>query len=56
MTDASGAQLVKLSGFDMPKLGVLNINAIYAGLHYGSFVTSAAKEHRSSNRRAGFRP
>jgi hypothetical protein len=39
MTDASGAQLVKLSGFDMPKLGVLNINAIHAGLHYGSFVT-----------------
>lgn len=39
MTDASATQMVKLSGFDMPKLGVLNINAIHAGLHYGNFVT-----------------
>ncbi len=38
-TDASTGQMVKLSGFDMPRLGVLNINAIHAGLHYGNFVT-----------------
>ena len=39
MNDASGVQMVKLSGFEMPKLGVLTINEIHAGLHYGNFVT-----------------
>jgi uncharacterized damage-inducible protein DinB len=39
MTDASAAQIVNFAGFGMPKLGVLNINAIHAGLHYGNFVT-----------------
>jgi uncharacterized damage-inducible protein DinB len=39
MTDATATQTVRLSGYDMPKLGVLNINQIHAGLHYGNFVT-----------------
>ena len=39
MTDATGTQIVKLTGYDMPKLGILNINQIHAGLHYGNFVT-----------------
>ena len=39
MTDAAAVQMVKLSGYEMPKLGVLTINEIHAGLHYGNFVT-----------------
>ena len=39
MTDASGVQTVKFAGFEMPKLGVLTINQIHAGLHYGNFIT-----------------
>jgi uncharacterized damage-inducible protein DinB len=39
MTDAAATQLVKLTGYEMPKLGVLSINQIHAGLHYGNFVT-----------------
>src|SRR5215813_4091264 len=39
MTDASGAQMVKLFGSDMPKLGVLNINNMHNMEHYGNLVT-----------------
>jgi uncharacterized damage-inducible protein DinB len=39
MTDASGAQMVKLFGTDMPKLGVLNINNMHDMEHYGNLVT-----------------
>jgi uncharacterized damage-inducible protein DinB len=39
MTDASGAQMVKLFGMDMPKLGVLNINNMHDMEHYGNLVT-----------------
>jgi len=39
MTDASGAQMVKLFGVDMPKLGVLNINNMHDMEHYGNLVT-----------------
>jgi uncharacterized damage-inducible protein DinB len=39
MTDATATQVVKLTGYEMPKLGVLTINEIHAGLHYGNFVT-----------------
>jgi uncharacterized damage-inducible protein DinB len=39
MTDASGAQMVKLFGMDMPKFGVLNINNMHDMEHYGNLVT-----------------
>jgi uncharacterized damage-inducible protein DinB len=39
MTDAAGAQTVKLFGTDMPKLGVLNINNMHDMEHYGNLVT-----------------
>src|ERR1700751_4339653 len=39
MTDASGAQMVKLFGMDMPKFGVLNINNAHDMEHYGNLVT-----------------
>src|SRR2546430_12336128 len=39
MTDASGAQMVKMIGMDMPKLGVLNFNNMHAMEHYGNLVT-----------------
>jgi len=39
MTDTSGAQMVKLFGADMPKLGVLNINNMHDMEHYGNLVT-----------------
>ena len=39
LTDASGAQMVKLIGMDMPKLGVLNFNNMHAMEHYGNLVT-----------------
>lgn len=40
MTDASGAQTVKLFGStDVPKLGVLSINNIHDMEHYGNLVT-----------------
>jgi len=39
MTDASGAQMVKLFGSDVPKLGVLNINNMHDMEHYGNLVT-----------------
>jgi uncharacterized damage-inducible protein DinB len=38
MTDASGAQMVKFMGTDMPKLGLLNINIIHSVEHYGNLV------------------
>jgi uncharacterized damage-inducible protein DinB len=39
MTDATGAQMVKFFGMDMPKLGVLNINNLHDMEHYGNLVT-----------------
>jgi uncharacterized damage-inducible protein DinB len=39
MADTSAAQIVKLHGRDMPKLGVLNINQNHTMEHYGNLVT-----------------
>lgn len=39
MTDASGAQVVKLFGRDTPKLGVLTVNNMHNMEHYGNLVT-----------------
>ena len=39
MTDAAGAQTVKLFGGDIPKLGVLSINTMHDMEHYGNLVT-----------------
>jgi len=39
MTDATGAQTVKLFGTDIPKFGVLNINNMHDMEHYGNLVT-----------------
>ena len=36
MTDASGAKMVKLMGFDVPKLGVLTNNLAHTSEHYGN--------------------
>ena len=45
MTDASGAQMVKLFGSDMPKLGVLNVNNMHDMEHYGNLVTYMRLRH-----------
>jgi uncharacterized damage-inducible protein DinB len=39
MTDAAGAQMVKLMGHDMPRLGALTINNMHDMEHYGNLVT-----------------
>src|SRR5216683_3966867 len=39
MTDASGRQMVKFFGQDMPKFGLLNINNMHDMEHYGNLVT-----------------
>ena len=39
MTDASGAQMVKLFGGDTPKLDVLTVNNMHNMEHYGNLVT-----------------
>ncbi len=39
MTDASGAQMVKLFGSDTPKLDVLTVNNMHDMEHYGNLVT-----------------
>jgi uncharacterized damage-inducible protein DinB len=39
MTDASGAQMVKLFGNDAPKLDVLTVNNMHNMEHYGNLVT-----------------
>jgi uncharacterized damage-inducible protein DinB len=39
MTDAAGAQTVKLFGNDTPKLGVLVVNNMHNMEHYGNMVT-----------------
>ncbi len=39
MTDASGAQPVKLFGSDTPKLSVLTVNNMHNMEHYGNLVT-----------------
>jgi uncharacterized damage-inducible protein DinB len=39
MTDASGAQIVKLFGTDTPKLGALSFNNVHNMEHYGNLVT-----------------
>lgn len=39
MTDASGAQMVKLFGSDAPKFGALEVNNMHNLEHYGNLVT-----------------
>ena len=39
MTDASGAQIIKLFGGDTPRLGVLMVNNMHDMEHYGNLVT-----------------
>ena len=39
LTDASGLEMAKLMGRDMPKLGVLNVNNVHLMEHYGNLVT-----------------
>jgi uncharacterized damage-inducible protein DinB len=39
MTDSSGAEMVKLMGFDIPKLGALIGNNQHISEHYGNLVT-----------------
>lgn len=39
LTDASGAQMVKHFGSDMPKLGVLTADLLHTTEHYGNLVT-----------------
>jgi uncharacterized damage-inducible protein DinB len=39
MTDASGTEMVKLMGFETPKLGVLTNNLAHTSEHYGNLVT-----------------
>lgn len=39
MTDASGTQMVKFLGKDMPKLSALTANNMHALEHYGNLVT-----------------
>lgn len=39
VTDASGAQMVKLFGKDTPKLSVLTVNQMHSMEHYGNLVT-----------------
>lgn len=39
MTDSSGAEMVKLMGLDMPKLGALIGNNQHISEHYGNLVT-----------------
>ena len=39
MTDATGAQMVKLFGNDLPKLSVLEFNTHHDFEHYGNIVT-----------------
>ena len=39
MTDAVGAELLKLGPMEMPKLGMLNVNVIHSTEHYGNLVT-----------------
>jgi uncharacterized damage-inducible protein DinB len=39
MTDGSAAQMVKLMGGDVPKLGALNVNNIHSVEHYGNLIT-----------------
>lgn len=39
MTDASGAQMIKLFGSDAPKFGALEVNNMHNLEHYGNLVT-----------------
>jgi uncharacterized damage-inducible protein DinB len=39
MTDAKGAEMVKMFGFNMAKLAVLSINTAHTDEHYGNMVT-----------------
>ena len=39
MTDAKGAQMVKLFNFNMAKLSVLSLNTAHTDEHYGNMVT-----------------
>jgi uncharacterized damage-inducible protein DinB len=39
VTDANAAEMVKLMGMDMPRLGVLTTNGFHTMEHYGNLVT-----------------
>jgi uncharacterized damage-inducible protein DinB len=39
MSDASGAEVVKMMGRDMPRLGVLSVSQNHTMEHYGNIVT-----------------
>ena len=39
MTDATGVQMTKLFGTEMPKLGVLTVNNMHSTEHYGNLIT-----------------
>jgi len=39
LTDASAADLVKVMGYEMPKLNVLSVNNMHTVEHYGNLVT-----------------
>ncbi|MGA8027646.1 MAG: DinB family protein [Bryobacteraceae bacterium] len=39
MTDAHATEMVKLMGYSLPKLEVLNINTAHTDEHYGNMVT-----------------
>jgi uncharacterized damage-inducible protein DinB len=39
MNDASAAQMVKVMGQDMPRLGALTVNILHTTEHYGNLVT-----------------
>lgn len=39
LTDASAAQTIKVSGREMPRLGMLTVTLTHSSLHYGNLVT-----------------
>jgi uncharacterized damage-inducible protein DinB len=39
LNDATGVQMVKAHGMDMPKLGVMTVSQLHSSLHYGNLVT-----------------
>jgi hypothetical protein len=39
MTDAKGAEMMKMFGFNLAKLTILSINTAHTDEHYGNMVT-----------------
>jgi uncharacterized damage-inducible protein DinB len=39
MTDAKGAEMIKMMGFPMARIGVLSLNTAHTDEHYGNLVT-----------------